>query len=173
MTRDLKLQVIAPAMLAASVLIAILVLVSLSKVPSVDRSSRIPAPPEIVAIQLVVQDARPSPLLDKVATSLLSPNKLVPVDKKNTVMFGLENDVLPKIWVLQVGDVNDIGGADDMLSTLHKAGYKGFIDRGEVSKNNGYRLYVGPKIDLRILRQEKLAIEKKFSVKTEILRYVR
>ncbi len=174
MTSSVKLKLIGLAVVTAAALLGYFIWMSASQSLNIDQRSRIPAPPEIAAIQFLSTDstADRQPIND--AQALFSSSNLSVEEADQATTFGLDSDNLPKIWVLQVGEASDTETANKMLVRLRNKGHKAFVQPTGKTAENRYFVYVGPKIDLLTIQRDKTTIDRQFAaISSTVVRYVR
>ena len=173
MTSSVQLKLIGLAVVTAAALLGYFIWMSASESVNIDQRSRIPAPPEIAAIQFLSTDstADMQPIND--AQALLSSSNLSVEKANQATTFGLESDNLPKIWVLQVGEASDAETANKVLLRLRNKGHKAFVQPTGKTAENRCFVYVGPKIDLLTIQRDKTIIDRQFAATSAVVRYVR
>ncbi len=174
MTSSVQLKLIGLAVVTAAALLGYFIWMSASQSLNIDQRSRIPAPPEIAAIQFLSTDstADRQPIND--AQALFSSSNLSVEEADQATTFGLDSDNLPKIWVLQVGEASDTETANKMLVRLRNKGHKAFVQPTGKTAENRYFVYVGPKIDLLTIQRDKTTIDRQFAaISSTVVRYVR
>tara|TARA_B100000767_G_scaffold239077_1_gene234146 strand:+ start:262 stop:786 length:525 start_codon:yes stop_codon:yes gene_type:complete len=174
LTSSVKLKLIGLAVVTAAALLGYFIWMSASQSLNIDQRSRIPAPPEIAAIQFLSTDstADRQPIND--AQALFSSSNLSVEEADQATTFGLDSDNLPKIWVLQVGEASDTETANKMLVRLRNKGHKAFVQPTGKTAENRYFVYVGPKIDLLTIQRDKTTIDRQFAaISSTVVRYVR
>ena len=174
MTSSVQLKLIGLAVVTAAALLGYFIWMSASQSLNIDQRSRIPAPPEIAAIQFLSTDstADRQPIND--AQALFSSSNLSVEEADQATTFGLDSDNLPKIWLLQVGEASDTETANKMLVRLRNKGHKAFVQPTGKTAENRYFVYVGPKIDLLTIQRDKTTIDRQFAaISSTVVRYVR
>ena len=174
MTSSVQLKLIGLAVVTAAALLGYFIWMSASQSLNIDQRSRIPAPPEIAAIQFLSTDSTSDrqPIND--AQALFSSSNLSVEEADQATTFGLDSDNLPKIWVLQVGEASDTETANKMLVRLRNKGHKAFVQPTGKTAENRYFVYVGPKIDLLTIQRDKTTIDRQFAaISSTVVRYVR
>ena len=174
MTSSVQLKLIGLAVVTAAALLGYFIWMSASESLNIDQRTRIPAPPEIAAIQFLSTDstADRQPIND--AQALFSSSNLSVEEADQATTFGLDSDNLPKIWVLQVGEASDTETANKMLVRLRNKGHKAFVQPTGKTAENRYFVYVGPKIDLLTIQRDKTTIDRQFAaISSTVVRYVR
>ena len=174
MTSSGRLKLIGLAVVTAAALLGYFIWMSASQSLNIHQRSRIPAPPEIAAIQFLSTDstADRQPIND--AQALFSSSNLSVEEADQATTFGLDSDNLPKIWVLQVGEASDTETANKMLVRLRNKGHKAFVQPTGKTAENRYFVYVGPKIDLLTIQRDKTTIDRQFAaISSTVVRYVR
>lgn len=89
-------------------------------------------------------------------------------DKKPVV---LDNKGVPQAWVVQVSSYKSEKTAGAFLAKLRKAGYKAFSKTLDTSKGRVTRVFVGPKINKAQAKKLKQELDKKYGLKTILVRF--
>ena len=79
---------------------------------------------------------------------------------------------LADAWIIQVGAFASEPNARSLRDKLKGSGYAAFIKSAAGAKGPIYKVYVGPEIRRAQLEQQKVELERKFNLKTLILKYV-
>lgn len=168
-------------------LLGILVLVALASVLlpllldfrsgyPVDTGSRIPPPPEIQPQPLPqLETPVPVPEGDN-STAVAAPRQLFQLpdansenDASDTAAVpeepGLDDDGLPRGWVLQLGAFQEERNALDLRDRLVAAGHRAFVQRSADGEPIAYRVFVGPKLTRDQLSAAQRELERKFDIK--------
>lgn len=90
------------------------------------------------------------------------------VDDKPVV---LDEQGVPKAWVVQVSSYTSEQTAEAFLAKLRKAGYRAFSKTLETSKGRVTRVYVGPKIKKKLAKQLQRELDKKYGLQTLLVRF--
>lgn len=173
MTSSVQLKLIGLAVVTAAVLLGYFIWTSASESVNVDQRSRIPAPPEIAAIQFLSANSTTDMQPNYDANALFSSMNLSAEAPNQATTSGLESDNLPKIWVLQVGEASDAETANKTLLRLRNKGHKAFVQPTSKTAENLYFVYVGPKMDLRTIQRDKTIIDRQFAETSTVVRYER
>ena len=78
---------------------------------------------------------------------------------------------MPNSWVLQVASFRFEKHAEDFRDKLVAEGYAAYIRTVSVESGKMRRVYVGPKIDKRVLLKQKKEIEEKYRVTSILLKF--
>jgi DedD protein len=84
----------------------------------------------------------------------------------------LDSKGLPVAWILQVASVSSATKADqlrDSLLTMREKAYVKKLRRGE---KDLYRVYIGPNVERAQLEKIQAGVDKRFGVRSMIVRYV-
>ncbi len=172
MSSGLKQRIVGALVLGALGLIILPVLFDFADPSRVDRSSKLPAAPEIVAVS-VDKAQRPAAVAEQdLKTPLFDIEKSVPATDNNEKPFGLNELGLPKGWLLQVSSFAEQSSAEELINRLREQKYKAFTKRVVIKDKTHYRVYVGPKIDKRRAAADKASIDQAFKTDAIILHYV-
>ena len=84
----------------------------------------------------------------------------------------LDSKGLPVAWILQVASVSSASKANELrdgLLAMHEKAYVKTLERG---KKDLYRVYIGPNVERAQLEKIQAGIDKRFGVRSIIVRYV-
>lgn len=171
MSDGLKQRIAGALVLGALGLIILPVLFDFADPLKIDRTSKLPAAPEIESVQLVKAE-RPAGVPKKsLFSTIFDIDNSKPATDSSEENYGLSADDMPKAWVLQVSSFETKTSAEELMNRLRKEGYKAFIKSAKVKNQIRYRVYVGPKIDKRRAAQDKSKIDATFKTDSIVLRY--
>lgn len=172
MSNGLQQRIIGALVLGALGLIVLPIVFDFADPLKIDRQSRLPAAPEIAPIE-VAKAQRPegSAKLGKI-DSLFNIAKSKPIVDVSEGFYGLNENDLPRAWVLQAGSFEVQDKAQGLMQRLRKSGFKAFVKTAIVESKTFYRVYVGPKADKRRAIAEKSKIDSNFATDTIVLQYI-
>jgi DedD protein len=167
----LKQRIAGALVLGALGLIILPVLFDFADPLKIDRTSKLPAAPEIESVQ-VVKAERPAGVPKKsLFSAIFDIDNSKPATDSSEAPYGLSAEDLPKAWVLQVSSFETKKNADEFMNRLRKNDYKAFVKSAKVKNQTRYRVYVGPKIDKRRAVQDKSKIDAAFNTDSIVLKY--
>lgn len=147
---------------------------------AVDQRSQIPPRPNIVPVEIPQPEAvaglertsDPEQLFDlhesrQEATSQPGEDETIAVETPP----GLTAEGIPESWVLQVASFSDQGKARTLTESLLADKYHAYSRHFAADGKTNYRVFVGPKILKQDLLDEQVIIEKKYRVKTLVMRF--
>lgn len=173
MTESLKQRIVGAVVLVALAIVIIPLVFDFSGQRQVDTSSKIPSMPDInpaiVAEPTRPENITPAKLDDEIFQFGVGTSEQGESLKDEEP--ALSSEGLPVAWVLQVGSFRDKAAAKDLEKKLLNDGYQTFIRERRDSKGVLSRVFVGPKVLKKKLVQEKIAIDKKYSVDTFLIRF--
>jgi len=119
----------------------------------------------------------PEPQADSSSSANIKPTNTKPVAASKSIAAakpqksGLDENGLPRGWVVQVGVFGNSANAQALKKSLQSAGYKTFIDSIQRNSKQLHRVLVGPVLseDKAIAQQQ--AINKRFKVKSIVNRF--
>ena len=172
MSNGLQQRIIGALVLGALGLIVLPIVFDFADPLKIDRQSRLPAAPEIAPID-VAKAQRPegSAKLGKI-DSLFNIAKSKPIIDVSEGFYGLNENDLPRAWVLQAGSFEVQDKAQGLMQRLRKSGFKAFVKTAIVESKTFYRVYVGPKADKRRAIAEKSKIDSNFATDAIVLQYI-
>ena len=171
MSDGLKQRIIGALVLGALGLVILPVLFDFADPLKIDRTSKVPAAPEIEAVQ-VVKAERPAGVPEKsLLSAIFDIDKSLPASDSNEKNYGLNASDLPNAWVVQVSSFAEKDKAEEFMNQLRKAKFKAFIKSVAVKNKTRYRVYVGPKIDKRRAVKDKSKIDAAFKTDSIVLQY--
>jgi DedD protein len=175
----MKQRVIGALVILALAVIILPMLLNLDGEYTVDNRSQIPTRPDIVAVQIPSSE----PIADNKGTKnadqmfRFNDSREEAKNKVNNDISlegeapGLTSEGVPKSWILQVGSFIDSNKAKSLTGQLQADQYRAYSRRSTTDGKPIYRVYVGPKILKKDMLDEKTAIERKYKVKTLLLRF--
>lgn len=171
MSSGLKQRIIGALVLGALGLIILPIIFDFADPLKIDRTRKLPAAPEISPVD-VTRAQRPDSSAKLAETdSLFDTAKSQPADDSGEA-FGLDENDLPRAWVLQAGSFGELGSAEGLMQQLRDGGHKAFVKAAEIDNKTFYRVYVGPDTDRRRAVAEKEKIDSSFSTDAIVLQYV-
>lgn len=138
----------------------------------IDKTSRLPPPPELQPVDVVKAERPLGAETPEEVDTLFNTTGSTPDRDRQGPDFGLDANDLPKAWVLQLGSFLEKPKAEEFEQRLQSAGFKSFIKGVDVSGKHYFRVYVGPKIDRRKALEAKSQIDQKFGTDAIMLQYV-
>lgn len=172
MSNGLQQRIIGALVLGALGLIILPILFDFADPLKIDRTSKLPAAPEIKSID-VAKAQRPDNASQLVDTdSLFDTANSHPADDSSEKFYGLDENDLPRAWVIQAGSFEKKNKALSLMEQLRNSGFKAFVKTAVVENKTFYRVYVGPKADKRRAIAEKSKIDGNFSTEAIVLQYV-
>ena len=84
----------------------------------------------------------------------------------------IDSEGVPIAWILQVVSVSVKANAESVRDELISAGHKAYIKPVRRGDKALYRVYIGPKFERAKLESVQPQVDKQFSVKSMIARYV-
>ncbi|MBT5387298.1 MAG: hypothetical protein HN817_07375 [Porticoccaceae bacterium] len=172
MSSGLNQRIVGALVLGALGVIILPVLFDFADPSRVDRSSKLPAAPEIIAVS-VDKAQRPAAIADQdLKTPLFDVEKSLPATDDSEKPYGLNDQGLPKGWLVQVSSFAEQSSAEELSDKLREQNYRAFTKRVVINDKTHHRVYVGPKIDKRRAAADKASIDKAFQTDAIILHYV-
>lgn len=143
--------------------------------PFVDTSRQIPSsrtftqytvpepkiPEQVPAVEPRVTPQPETPVLD------YEKPKSQPAPKPS-----LDTRGLPIAWVVQVGSFSNAKNAHTLKDRLLKQGYKAYTETATTDAGQTIRVFVGPMVSKQQSSEQKIKIEKAFTLKAKVIRYV-
>ena len=193
MNDGFKQRLVGAIVLICGALILWPVLFSDTTAPVVDQHTQIPPMPEFKKYE-VPEPSRPEnvipvadapveqePPVDQAPVSDRAPaqqgrassadKKAVKAPPKASSTPVLDKHGLPQGWSLQVASFSQAGNADELKAKLLKLGYKAYTRTVVTKGGDVVRVYVGPKLSKRAFERDRLAIDKKFGVKSIVVKF--
>ena len=84
----------------------------------------------------------------------------------------LDSKGLPVAWILQVASVSSAAKADELRDGLLSMREKAYVKKLERGQKDLYRVYIGPNVERAQLETIQAGIDKRFGVRSIIVRYV-
>lgn len=190
MNDGLKQRVVGAVVLLALAVIFLPMVFDFSGERHIDRTSRIPERPQIEPVEFAepkrpenIQFPKPPDRAyqldesraeveqqERSASGEQQPaDKPKPAPKPKAEKPGLGEHGMLAGWVVQVGAFQDAGRADKLEQSLLKDGYKAYQQE---NRNRGLHfVYVGPDSDKQALLQSQKKIDRKYKLKSKILRF--
>ncbi len=173
MNDGLKQRIIGAFVLLALAVIFLPVLFNFSEERSVDTTTRIPAMPEIKPVTIAepkrVEDVDPAPSPDQMyQLGVVKPSQGESLLDEPS---GLDDNDLLKAWLVQVIALSSEAKAQQMVDELKKDGHKAFVKQAKGSSGSLYRVFVGPNVEKQKALQAKQQIDKKYGVKSIVIRF--
>lgn len=84
----------------------------------------------------------------------------------------LDDKGLPIAWILQVASVSSAGKANELRDGLLAMEEKAYVKKLERGQKDLYRVYIGPNVERAQLERIQAGIDKRFGVRSIIVRYV-
>lgn len=166
----LKQRLIGAIVLLALAVIFLPVLFDRERIEPVDKTSQIPAPPEIVTVNI----ADPVPP-ETVGTAPPPDQMYVPDEEKPVELVpeqpGLDATGVPKSWVLQIASYRVDAHAERMRDRLVEEGFSAYTRQSQFEDDTIVRVYVGPKLDKSTLIDAKETIDQSFQVESILLEF--
>lgn len=170
MDDGLKQRLIGAIVLLAVAVIFLPVLFDRERIEPLDETTQIPIAPEVPSV--AIEEPTPLPVEEeaKVAVEMFTPDEsqAVSLEQEPT---GVDNNGVPKSWVLQVASYRIDGHAKEMRDKLIAEGYSAYTKEINAQSGKMTRLYVGPKFEKKVLIKDKAAIDKKYKVTTMLLKF--
>lgn len=88
-----------------------------------------------------------------------------------TLKPSLNAQGVPNTWVVQVGSFQSQKRADELKEKLFSHDYKAYTRSVNTSKGKFFRVFVGPYIDKGRASVAKTAVDKKYKVNSQVLRF--
>lgn len=168
MDDGLKQRLIGAIVLLAIAVIFIPALFDRQTLTPVDTVTQIPPMPELiiepieVAEPPVVESPAPEPV------QMFIPDDAKP-EPPTPEPPSLNDQGVPKGWLLQVVSYDDEKKAEVFRDTLIAEGYTAYSRKAKTTKGVHYRVYIGPKLDKNAILKIKTQVDKKYKVKTILL----
>ncbi|PCJ92004.1 MAG: hypothetical protein COA46_05505 [Porticoccaceae bacterium] len=172
-TESLKQRIVGAVVLIALAIVIIPLVFDFSGQRQVDTSSKIPPMPDIKPV-IVAEPTRPKNIIPAKSEDEIFQFGVDAPQQGESLKDeepALSSEGLPVAWVLQVGSFRDKAVAKNLEKKLLNDGYQAFIREKKDSKGILSRVFIGPKVLKKKLVQEKIAIDKKYSVDTFLIRF--
>lgn len=175
MNTGLRQRVVGALVLVALGVVFLPALLDLGGSYQVDTTSRIPPAPIIEPVQ-IARASNPSdiPAVNKPVFNLdrkTTDNVIEPSAEAGATEPRLSETGLPDAWVLQVGSFKDKANAQELSERLLKADFQAFVRAADIDGSKNYRVFVGPKVLKDKMLADQRAIEKKFEIKSWLLKF--
>ena len=172
MSNGLQQRIIGALVLGALGLIILPIIFDFADPLKIDRTSKLPAAPEIKSID-VAKAQRPdnSAKLGETDT-LFDVVKSQPANDTSETFYGLDENDLLRHWVLQAGSFEEQDKAVNLMQQLRDSGFKAFVKAAVIDNKTFFRVFVGAKADKRRAMAEKAKIDSNFSTDSIVLQYV-
>ena len=172
MSNGLQQRIIGALVLGALGLIILPIIFDFADPLKIDRSSKLPAAPEIKSVDVAKAQRPDSSARLAEADSLFNTTKSQPDVDSSENFYGLDENDLPRAWVVQAGSFEVKNKAEILMQQLRDSGSKAFVKTATVDEKTFYRVYVGPKADKRRAIAEKAKIDSNFSTDAIVLQYI-
>ncbi|MGB0449888.1 MAG: SPOR domain-containing protein [Porticoccaceae bacterium] len=172
MSNGLQQRIVGALVLGALGLIILPIIFDFADPLKIDRTSKLPPAPEIKSIDVAKAQRPDSSAKLGETDSLFDTAKSQPADDSTEGFYGLEENDLPRAWVLQAGSFEEKTKAEKLMQQLRDSGFKAFVKTATIDNKMFYRVYVGPKADKRRAMAEKARIDSNFSTDAIVLQYV-
>jgi DedD protein len=172
MSNGLQQRIVGALVLGALGLIILPIIFDFADPLKIDRTSKLPPAPEIKPIDVAKAQRPDSSVRLGETDSLFNTTESQPVVDSSEKFYGLDENDLPRAWVLQAGSFAEKDKAENLMQQLRDSGSKSFVKRAVIDNKTFYRVYVGPKVDKRRAIKEKTKIDSKFSTDAIVLQYI-
>lgn len=165
----------------------------------IDRTSRIPAAPNLQPIdikppvksdrlapstslepryKLVEEDELPDVIAQTkanvkaktvTAKSAVQSDKVLEQQAKTQII--MNKDGVPRAWAVQIVSYQTQQRAQEFSEKLKRDGYQPFTKTANSGKGKVYRVYLGPKINPTIAKNLKQELDKKYNLDTLVVRF--
>lgn len=167
MSKGLKQRIVGSLVLGALGLIVLPVLFDFTDPNRVDRSSKLPAAPEMSAVA-VDKAVRPTAVDgSSLKTAIFDVDKLIPASADDKPIE-LDKKNMPKRWYIKVGTFDNKDNANAALNSLRNKGFKAFLNNMQGLNKTRYQLWVGPNIDKRRAQLDQGKIDRELKVESKI-----
>ncbi len=154
-------------MLGALGLIVLPVLFDFTDPSRVDRSSKLPAAPEM-SVVAVDRAVRPTTVDgSSLKTAIFDVDKLIPASADDKPIE-LDEKNMPKRWYIKVGTFDNKDNANAALNRLRNKGFKAFLNNMQGLNKTRYQLWVGPNIDKGRAQLDQGKIDRELKVESKI-----
>jgi len=172
MSSGLQQRIIGALVLGALGLIILPIIFDFADPLKIDRTSKLPPAPEIAPINVDKAQRPDSSAKLGETDSLFDTAKSQSADDSSETFYGLDENDLPRAWVLQAGSFEEKDKAKNLMQQLRESGSKAFVKTATIDNKTFYRVYVGPKADKRRAMAEKARIDSNFSTDAIVLQYI-
>tara|TARA_B110000879_G_scaffold187264_1_gene249081 strand:+ start:7646 stop:8167 length:522 start_codon:yes stop_codon:yes gene_type:complete len=172
MSNGLQQRIIGALVLGALGLIILPIIFDFADPLKIDRTSKLPAAPEIKSVDVAKAQRPDSSARLAEADSLFNTTKSQPDVDSSENFYGLDENDLPRAWVVQAGSFEEKNKAEILMQQLRDSGSKAFVKTATIDDKTFYRVYVGPKADKRRAIAEKAKIDSNFSTDAIVLQYI-
>ena len=172
MSNGLQQRIVGALVLGALGWIILPIIFDFADPLKIDRTSKLPPAPEIKPIDVAKAQRPDSSVRLGETDSLFNTTESQPVVDSSEKFYGLDENDLPRAWVLQAGSFAEKDKAENLMQQLRDSGSKAFVKRAVIDNKTFYRVYVGPKVDKRRAIKEKTKIDSKFSTDAIVLQYI-
>jgi DedD protein len=172
MSNGLQQRIIGALVLGALGLIILPIIFDFADPLKIDRTSKLPPAPEIAPIDVDKAQRPDSSAKLGETDSLFDTAKSQSADDSSEKFYGLNENDLPRAWVLQAGSFEEKDKAENLMQQLRDSGSKAFVKTATIDNKTFYRVYVGPKADKRRAMAEKAKIDSNFSTDAIVLQYI-
>ena len=188
MNDGLKQRIVGALVLVALGIIFIPVIFDKERIVPVDRTTQIPAQPDLVMLPLPDPPVAPNPVDIEIAQPISGSFQAESTDEHDSEVnddsahdqatihtdssvVRDKNSDLATAWVLRVASFKAEDRAKRLRDELIDLGYKSYINSVDTSSGRRTRLYVGPTIDKISLGKAKSVIDKKYNVASIYLKF--
>ncbi|MBL4680115.1 MAG: SPOR domain-containing protein [Pseudomonadales bacterium] len=190
MELKLKRRVVGALLLTTAAVIVLPMLLDGSAEDRARINTSIPEAPKIALKRLTIQQVKDAMLemeaestqqlpidileeklpLDELLTQLeVTPKIHSSVDPE--VEFQLDQNNLPISWSLQLGSFHQKNNAIKLRQSLRDAQYQSYILKANAAEKEVFRVFVGPILSIKKMKEFAVDIESNFKMKGQILRY--
>lgn len=166
----LKQRLIGAIVLLALGVIFLPVLFDRDPITPVDRESQVPAAPNIITVELPVAEGSETDAPAPDPDTMFIPDETDVVDL-TPEPAGLNQQGIPKSWVLQVASFRRREAAEELRGKLVENGFAAYTRQLDYEGEPLTRVLVGPKLDKSALLRDKQKIEEVFSLSAILLEF--
>ncbi len=169
----LKQRLVGALVLVALAVIFLPTLFSREHLRRVDRTSLIPPAPVVQPVE-INKPVRPQnivPAKPPEQMYKLLPEEAVEQEQERAPRPALDEQSIPKAWVIQVASYKTPAEAEGLRDQLIAKGYKAYTRTLALNKTKVSRVLVGPKLSRQKSLSLKQTIDKQFKVDSMILRF--
>lgn len=172
-------RIVGALVLAALAVILLPILLDFSGEYVVDTRTQIPGRPDIVPVKIAEPRTKEVSEKENTAEQMFrfdssrdeAENNPETQSEIKAEAPSLNDEGLPVAWILQVASFSDSGKAAALVDKLLADHYEAYSRASTVKGKTIHRVYVGPKIRKQDMLDEQVTIEKKFNLKTLLLRF--